>query len=226
MYQFITGPLLWFSFAVFFIGCIAHVVIYFRGLDTSLDRVTYKVNTGHGVKGAIRSVLLWLMPFGTRSWRTKPLYTILFYLFHVGALAAPIFLSAHSIIIRERWGISIPAMPDALADTLTVGVIIAALGIFIRRMALPEVRIITSAKDIGALLISVAPFVTGFIAYHQIGDGTFWTIAHILAGELLLVAVPFTKLSHIVLFFCSRIQIGMDFGIKRGGMKATSGFPW
>ena len=225
MYQFITGPLLWLSFAVFFIGCITHVVIYVRGLDTFLDRVTYKVNVGFGVKGAIRSVVSWLIPFGTHSWRAKPIYTFIFYLFHVGALAAPLFLSAHSLIIKERWGISIPAMPDAVADALTVGVIIGALAIFIRRMALPEVRILTTRKDIVALLISVAPFITGFIAYHQIGDGTFWTLAHILTGELLLVAVPFTKLSHIVLFFCSRIQIGMDFGIKRGGMK-PSVFPW
>lgn len=225
MYQIVTGPLLWLSFAVFFIGCLTHVVCYFKGLDTFLDRVTYKVNTGHGVKGALRSVVSWLIPFGTRSWRTKPLYTALFFLFHVGALAAPLFLSAHSVIMKERWGVSIPAMPDALADLLTVGVIVAAFGLIIRRLALPEVRIITSAKDIGALLISVAPFVTGFVAYHQIGDGTFWTLVHILAGELLLVAVPFTKLSHIVLFFCSRIQIGMDFGIKRGGMKSP-GFPW
>lgn len=224
-FNFITGPLLWLSFAIFFIGCITHVIIYFRGLDTSLDRVSYKVNTGVGVKGALRSVLLWLIPFGTHGWRANPLYTCLFYLFHVGALAAPIFLSAHSIIFKERWGLSIPAMPDAVADLLTVGVIIAALGIFIRRMVLPEVRILTSRKDIGVLLISVAPFVTAFIAYHQIGDGTFWTLVHILTGELLLVAVPFTKLSHIVLFFCSRIQIGMDFGIKRGGMKSP-GFPW
>ena len=225
MYQFITGPLLWLAFAIFFIGCIAHVVIYFKGLDTSLDRVTYKVNTGFGVKGAFQSVIAWIVPFGSHGWRAKPIYTLLFYMFHVGALAAPLFLSAHSIILKERWGISFPAMPDAMADALTIGVIVAALGIFIRRMVLPEVRILTSGADILALLISVAPFATGFIAYHQIGDGTFWTLAHILAGEALLVAVPFTKLSHVVLFFCSRIQIGMDFGIKRGGMK-SSGLPW
>ncbi len=225
MYQFITGPLLWLSFAVFFIGCITHVVIYFQGLDTSLDRVTYKVNTAFGVKGALRSVFSWLIPFGSHGWRAKPIYTLLFYLFHVGVLAAPIFLSAHSILIERALGISIPAMPDAVADALTIGVIIASLGIFIRRMILPEVRIITSRRDLLALLISIAPFVTGFIAYHQIGDGTFWTQMHILAGEFLLLSVPFTKLSHIVLFFCSRIQIGMDFGIKRGGMK-PSDFPW
>ena len=41
----------------------------------------------------------------------------------------------------------------------------------------------------------------------------------------MLVAIPFTKLSHFVLFFMSRMQIGMDFGIKRGGMK-SKGMAW
>ena len=42
---------------------------------------------------------------------------------------------------------------------------------------------------------------------------------------LVLVAIPFTKLSHFLLFFLTRAQIGMDFGIKRGGMKGKT-MPW
>ena len=43
--------------------------------------------------------------------------------------------------------------------------------------------------------------------------------------SLLLVAIPLTKLSHFVLFFLSRAQLGLDFGIKRGGMK-NRGMAW
>ena len=46
-----------------------------------------------------------------------------------------------------------------------------------------------------------------------------------LCGEILLVAIPFTKLSHFLLFFLSRAQLGMDYGIKRGGMK-NKGMAW
>ena len=49
---------------------------------------------------------------------------------------------------------------------------------------------------------------------------------HILTGEAVLLLAPFTKLSHIVLFFMSRGQLGMDYNIKRGGHARETAFPW
>ena len=54
-------------------------------------------------------------------------------------------------------------------------------------------------------------------------QGALCVTEHEPVGQIAFRA-PFTKLSHIALFFCTRIQIGMDFGIKRGGMK--SNFDW
>jgi nitrate reductase gamma subunit len=70
------------------------------------------------------------------------------------------------------------------------------------------------------LALATSPFVTGLLARYEVGNYSFWLLAHILSGELLLVAIPFTKLSHIVLFFATRAQLGMDYAIKRGGKKA------
>jgi hypothetical protein len=56
MYEFVTGPLVWLSFAIFFIGLIVRTVLYIKGLDWKLDRVTYSVNTSYGVRGAVRSL--------------------------------------------------------------------------------------------------------------------------------------------------------------------------
>ena len=225
MYEFLTGPMLWVSFAVCFIGLAAKVVWYIRGLDWRLDRVTYTKNVKYGVRGALRSIGFWLLPFGTRNWRVKPLYTILFFGFHAGLVFVPLFLIGHAVILKERFGIDWMTMPQGAADFLTVFTLITGLGIIIRRIALPEVRIVTTAYDYLLLAISMAPFVTGFMAVQHIGDYQFWLTAHILTGEILLLAIPFTKLSHIVMFFLSRAQIGMDFGIKRGGMK-SKGLAW
>ena len=119
----------------------------------------------------------------------------------------------------------VPTTSGTGAEASRVAVIVAAVLIILRRIALPEVRIITKPYDFLVLAIAVAPFLTGFLAYHQVGSYDFWIVAHVLAGELMLVAIPFTKLSHFLLFFLSRAQLGMDYGIKRGGMK-NKGMAW
>ena len=225
MYQFVTGPLLWLSFAIFVVGCIVRVVRYIRGLDWQADRVAYTVHFSYGMKGAIRSIAFWLFPFGTRSWRNNPVFTVVFFVFHIGLLVTPVFLLAHNIILKERWGFSLWTIPESVADVMTVGVIVAASFLVLRRIALPEVRILTTTYDFVVLAIAVAPFVTGFIAHHIASDYKFWVIVHVICGEIMMIAIPFTKLSHFVLFFMSRGQLGMDYGIKRGGMKGK-GFAW
>ena len=77
MYDIVTGPLLWLSFGIFLIGLIVRFIWYIRGLNWKMDRVSYGVNTAHGIKGALRSVFFWLIPFGTHSWRFYPGFTII-----------------------------------------------------------------------------------------------------------------------------------------------------
>jgi len=225
MYELVTGPLAWLSFAIFFFGLLYRLVWYIRGLNWQLDRVAYSQHVGYGVKGALRSIFFWLVPFGTHSWRFYPVFTILVFVFHICLLATPIFLMGHNVLLLERWGFSLPTLPEGVADVMTIGVMVAALFIVLRRIAMPEVRILTKPYDYFVLAIAVAPFATGFIAFHQIGNYDFWIVTHVLCGEILLVAIPFTKLSHFLLFFLSRAQLGMDYGIKRGGMK-NKGMAW
>ncbi|MCP4756448.1 MAG: hypothetical protein GY866_36755 [Proteobacteria bacterium] len=225
MYEFVTGPLAWLAFGIFFVGIIVRIVQYIRGLDWKADRVAYRAHKGAGIRGAARSVFFWLIPFGTGGWKTHPVFTVITFVFHLSLLISAIFLPAHNYLLKQKWGFSLITIPEAVGDFLAVAAMVAVLLFVIRRIALTEVRIITTPYDYLILGIAVAPFITGFVAYHQIFEYKLWLILHILSGEIMLVAIPFTKLSHFVLFFMSRIQIGMDFGIKRGGMK-SKGFIW
>ncbi|HBW17088.1 MAG TPA: hypothetical protein DEF41_13440 [Desulfovibrio sp.] len=226
MYAFLTGPMLWASLLVFFGGLLARVIWYIRGLDWRLDRVAYKPHLAIGLQGAVQSALKWLVPFGTYSWRQQPFFTVAFFLFHIGAVLVPLFLAGHNVILEERFGFSLPALPMGVADTLTVLAIIGLVMIALRRIALTEVRILTTGYDWFILAVSAAPFVTGFLARLHVGDYDMWLLAHIITGELFLIVAPFTKLSHIVLFFMSRGQLGMDYAIKRGGATRGPAFPW
>ena len=86
MYQFVTGPLAWLTFAVFFIGIVVRIVKYIRGLDWKLDRVAYTEHAVYGIRGAIRSIIYWLIPFGTHSWRFYKGMTVLVFGFHIGLI--------------------------------------------------------------------------------------------------------------------------------------------
>jgi len=225
MYDLVTGPLAWLAFTVFIVGMVIRTIRYIRGLDWRLDRVTYRRNVSYGIRGALRSILYWLFPFGTRSWRNNATFTVAVFVFHIGLLFTPIFLKAHNIILKERFGFSLWTIPGSVADALTILVMISVGFLALRRIALPEVRIITTAYDYLLLAIAVAPFVTGYLAVHEAAGYDFWLIAHIVCGEIMLIAIPLTKVSHFFFFFLSRGQLGMDFGIKRGGMKSR-GIAW
>jgi hypothetical protein len=39
---------------------------------------------------------------------------------------------------------------------------------------------------------------------------------HILSGEIMLIALPFTKLGHMLFFFLYRFLIGSEYSFVRG----------
>jgi nitrate reductase gamma subunit len=158
MYEFVTGPLAWLAFGIFFIGILVRGICYFKGLNWQLDRVAYREHLSYGLKGAIRSVLYWLIPFGTRSWRYYPFMTMIVFVFQFGLLFTPVFLKGHNILLQQKWGFSLPTISEGAADTLTILMLVAAMFLLLRRIALPEVRILTKAYDILVWAIAVAPF--------------------------------------------------------------------
>ena len=66
------------------------------------------------------------------------------------------------------------------------------------------------------LLIAAAPFLTGYIAYHQWFNYDTVITLHILAGEVMLISIPFTKLGHMLFFFLYRFLIGNEYSFARG----------
>lgn len=226
MYEFLTGPMLWVSLLVFVGGLAWRVVKYIKGLDWKLERVAYGPGREVGMKGAMSSVLQWLVPFGTHSWRKQPYFTIAFFLFHAGVVILPLFLAGHMVIMEERFGFSLPALPMCVSDTLTVLAILGAIMMILRRVALPEVRFLTNMADWGVLGLTLFVLVAGFLARLQAPGYESWLLWHIFAAELVLILAPFTKLSHIVLYFMSRGQLGMDYAIKRGGASRGPAYPW
>ena len=212
MYEFLIGPGLWITLIVFLGGSIARVV-FFLILSRAKDRVLYN----HiGLRWGLRSIFHWIIPFASVSMRRQPVFTLAVFSFHISFFAVLFFLSAHDMLWDAVFGLSFWHIPDLLADIMTVILICSGLFLIVRRVARSEVRILSSAWDYILLIIVLLPFITGFMAFHQWGPYELVFTLHVLFGEILLVLIPFSKLSHGIFFFFTRAFMGFDMGSRRG----------
>ena len=212
MYEFLAGPVLWAAFIIFFGGLMARIGHLYR-LSRQKDRVFYNHTD---FNWGLKSIFYWLLPWGSASMRQQPIFSFMAFIFHLTLLAVPLFLSAHNILWDEAWGISLWSLPDALSDVMTVILFVSIIFLVIRRIVRPEVRILTETWDFVLLGLTALPFATGFLAYHQVGPYELLMILHLLTAEIVLILIPFTKLSHMILFFFTRAFIGFEMGSRRG----------
>jgi nitrate reductase gamma subunit len=131
-------------------------------------------------------------------------------------IGVPLFLLGHNMLLSQSWGLSFWSLRESVTDVLTVVVIVCAAFFLGRRLFLARVRAITTAYDYLVLLIAVAPFLTGYFAYHQWFDYRTVMTIHILSGVVMLITIPFTKLGHMLFFFLYRFLIGTEYSFARG----------
>ncbi|MDO9081827.1 MAG: nitrate reductase [Humidesulfovibrio sp.] len=212
VYDFAAGPLFAFSCTVFVLGSLWRV-LRFVLLARAADPAALK---GFRPAWALKSILHWLLPANITA-RVSPLMTLAGFAFHLALIAVALCFSAHVILWDQAWSLSWWTLPDEAADWLTYLFLAAAAFLAGRRLALPHVRALTTPSDWLVLALTVAPMLTGLMAFRQWGDYDLMITLHVLSGNLMLLAVPFTKLSHAVLFFVSRAVTGSDFGKRSVG---------
>jgi nitrate reductase gamma subunit len=217
MYDLIGGQLVSASFIIFVLGLLYQGSQFFKltkkkaWILPPLAGVEKRVK-----KTVVQSIVVAFTSRQWTLWKTDPLMMIATSVFHVCLILAPIFLLGHNILLDQSWGVSLGNLPESFTDGLTIAVLICGAFFLMRRLFLARVRAITSLYDYVVLLIAVAPFLTGFLAYHQWFDYHIIMILHILAGELMLITIPFTKLGHMLFFFLYRFLIGSEYSFTRG----------
>ena len=211
LYNFVTGPLAWIAFILFFGGILYRLIT----LLNLVKKTEVFIFSYMSWKYSLRSILHWITPFATTNWRRNPILTIVTFAFHICLVITPIFLLSHIILWDESFNLSWWHLPDGVADVMTLIVIASCVYFLVRRLTQPEVKFVTSASDFVILSIVAAPFVTGFLAYHQWFAYPWMVILHVLAGEIMLVAIPFTRLSHMIFSPFTRAYMGSEFGKVR-----------
>jgi len=225
--ELIRGPLLWLAWGVFFAGLVLEGWRFFRG-SRRLQAPVAPPPSGSAPEK--KPAGEWLDSLNRRAarfferqwkrlrrswWFSHPTMLLLTLVFHVLLFLAPLFCFAHNELVRRSWGLGLPAFAEGVTDALTILVMFCGLLFLGRRVLLRRVRTISTFGDYLALSITLAPFVSGFMAYHHLGDYQKVLTVHILCGEIMLAALPFSKLGHMLYFFLYRFFLGGEYGLTR-----------
>ena len=145
------------------------------------------------------------------------------YLYHVGWLVAFVVFVPHIAFVKRLTGLSWPALPDPVMYVATAIAILCLVAALLRRMTDPVLRLLSNFDDYFSWIVTVLPLVTGMALIH----GSYYGMAqlppanypvplalHLLSLELLLIWMPFGKLSHAFLVFVSRGTTGAAFARK------------
>lgn len=211
IYNFLSGPMVWVAFIIFIGGSLYRLIT----MAIMVKQKEQFIFSYMSLKYGARSIIHWLTPFATENTRKHPGFTVASFAFHICAMLTPLFLLSHIVLFDESWDISWWSLPDTIADIMTIIVIVVCIFFLIRRLYYPHVNFLTSPSDYIILSIVAIPFITGFLAYHQWFGYKFFFLLHIISGEIMLMAIPFTRLSHMLFAVFTRSYIGSEFGKVR-----------
>jgi len=137
------------------------------------------------------------------------------YFFHLGLFITFFLFAPHILLIKDVIGFGWPALPTPVVDAFAVITIISLLAVLVNRLTNKVMRYLTNFGDLLTWFLTLAPLITGYIAFHRIGFTAPTLLAmHILSVELLLVVFPFTKLMHAFTLFLARWYNGAISGYR------------
>jgi len=169
---------------------------------------------GSEMMGGLRTIVSRSIPHKT-TFQRSAFTEVAGWIFHIGLLASIFLFAPHILLFKDVFGLSWPALPTPVVDALTVISIIALLAVLVRRLFNDVLRFLSTPEDYLAWFITIAPLVTGYLAFHRIGLTAPTLLAlHILSVEILMVVFPFTKLMHAFTLVMARWYNGAISGYR------------
>jgi nitrate reductase gamma subunit len=149
-----------------------------------------------------RMTLQWIFPI-TKGVEQRAIYSIVSMLFHVCIIITPILLGAHVLLWERGIGFGWPTISNLVADYLTLGAIVTGVVLLVQRAGSKASRALSRPQDYLLPLLIIIPFASGYLAMHPMINPFEYSatmFVHVMSGNLILLLMPFTKISHVVLF--------------------------
>lgn len=169
---------------------------------------------GSAMAGGMRTVFHRTLP-DPGTLKRSSLTIITGWVFHIGLFVIIFLFVPHILVFERALGVGWPGLPSNIVDAVTVITIIALLVVLIHRLRDPVQRLLSEFNDYLVWAVTILPVITGWLAFHRVGAAPPALIGiHILSVELLMVLIPFTKLSHAFTLWIARWYNGAIAGYK------------
>jgi nitrate reductase gamma subunit len=146
------------------------------------------------------ATLKWLVPVDRV--RNRPIFSLTTLAFHVSVILVPVFLAGHIALWKRGTGLSWPALPNSVADILTIAAVVTAVALVIQRVTGRATRSLSRFQDYAIPLVIAVPFASGLLVMHPDWNPFPFEAAllvHVVSANVLLILVPITKICHCVL---------------------------
>ena len=148
------------------------------------------------------------------------------YAYHIGLAIVFFGFVPHIAFVERLTGLAWPAVPGWLF-VLAAGLVFVGLFYALMvRLTSPVLRLISNFDDYASWTVTMLPVITGMALVQLSPDSPYPltpaypvpVAVHLLSVELLLIWLPFGKLSHAVFVFLSRGATGAAFARKGAGL--------
>jgi nitrate reductase gamma subunit len=197
------GPAFLFAISFMALGLIRHAALTMWEVGRAVHRAGDKSISYRKIAVA---TLKWLVPVS--AFKSKVVYGVTTVVFHICVILTQIFLCAHIELLRRSLGISWPAIPNCLADALTAITIVTALALIIERATAKNSKHFSRFQDYAIPFVIAIPFASGLLAANPSVNPFPYEatmFVHVMSANLVLILIPITKLSHVILLPTTQI---------------------
>jgi len=212
--NFIKGPLFTLSLFIFIFGLIYKFFrIFMLGIPTNKAKPK-----GSPFASTIKMLLLKpLYVFGFKDVLSKRTVTFIAgFLFHIFFLLLIFFIPWHEFVWEKILGIELFYFNATISNILAYGAVVSLVILWLSRFANPVTRLLSGKDEHFANFLILLVLISGIVANKWAGEANYPTVlsSHILLAEILLIYIPFSRLSHFMTYFVSVALYGRSIGIS------------
>jgi nitrate reductase gamma subunit len=212
--EFARGPFFYAALMVFVAG-LAFRLVRVLGLGWHRDRTKPAGSRTAGVaKSYAKGFVVWpFVPWVKQTFAGNAVTLIAGGIFHLGLFATIFLGTPHMLGWKSLLGFGWPSLPLPIIDWLAAASIAALVALGINRLANPLLRKLSGPADALNWLFVFLPMVTGYMTTHNLlfRYEVIYSL-HVIAVNVMLIWIPFSRIGHFVFYFFSRSIHGSQFG--------------